>query len=254
MEEFEGYKVPECTEEEVRKVLSSKECAPIRKESEACIGSSIDCHECLFDVAITGDNSRLQRYLDHRYPQKIAVHCKTQEEWDRVCERMERSRYKSAWELYRNDGDGCINVDEDGTFSPKKYYEEEGFKIISAQEYLGEEKGGHKPDASGYLMSTHNEIGGDWVKNNFQLRTDYSGTFGISRKWIVINTKEEDMNNVIAEVYKDKTYEEVVMVNKYFGDKVADNHFGKILLETHEAEVFDRAEELKKEEEEANKE
>lgn len=223
VEEFEGYGVPKATEKQVREILDRKACGV----GVTC--GSVPCHRCLFvkshDTPFKTD--LVQRYLDHRWPkdresaQQIAVHCATQEEWDRMCDETGRAS-KYAWAFYAKNSNGGINLDTDGTYSRIEFYESQGYKIISTQEYLGEWR-----DRPVY-------IDGKDIANHKPL-----------------NTKEEDMNNVIAEVYKDKKYEEVVMVNKHFGHKVADNDFGKILLEAHKDDVFAKAEALKKDEEEA---
>lgn len=255
MEEFEGYKVPECTEEEVRAILHDGDCPQDGgRYFEDC--HEMRCHECLFEEF---DKDITQRYLDHRYSQKIAVHCKTQEEWDRMRVKLFGRvdwKYDSKFPYFPTDASShCA--------SEAKDYTKNGYKIISAQEYLGEEKSG----LTNHLVS-HWKFDGidDYISVSDKgtiFRNEGSVTMwnrllteeeiATLTGFILTNTKEEDMNNVIAEVYKDKTYEEVVMVNKHFGNIVADNLFGHILLETHKDEVFAEAEAHKKEEEEANK-
>lgn len=219
---FEGYKVPECTEEEVRKSITNDECSI--SSNTVCRDA---CEHCVV-AWIAREKGITQRYLDHRWPQKVIVHCPTQELWDRVQKRM-----YLVWSRWKyNPLYPCCAVNGEGHRESKESYEKKGYKIISAVEYLGEERiEGFKS----YPVPLPTEEVSKLYLNN------------------LTNTTEEDMNDVIAEVYKDKKYEEVVMVNKYFGDnagnQVADNHFGKILLEAHKKEVFAKAVELKEEEE-----
>lgn len=229
---FEGYKVPECTEEDVRiACIKGIDCGEAK-----CLPGG--CPECILGEAAYKDGVT-QRYLDHRWPKKVAVHCPTQELWDRVQKKAINKGY--AWSIGGTPTVGytanwkylalCSNgkLLRGDRFNME---EVEGYKIISAEEYLGE---------SGTITKVY-------INDRYLTEDEVEELFNNS------NVTEEEMNKVIADVYKDKTYEEVVMVNKYFGDKVDDNDFGRILLEAHIDEVFDKAVELKAKEEEEAKE
>ena len=264
MEEFEGYKVPECTEEEVRAMLIKGDCLGGGSYYTEC--HDLKCGDCLFEKF---DNSTTQRYLDHRYPRKIAVHCKIQEEWDRVAKKAGKADICAGkWESYKERA--CVILSStihhytsyDGVGDG--WFEANGYKIISAQEYLGEEKVGPKSGLADALVANYGLDGvddclsitdeGTIFKNdgsimmwNRPLTEDEIATL---TGWTL--NKEEDMNTSIKAVYgKDKTYEEVEMVDKYFGGGIDQTRFGIILLTAHKVEVFEKAEALKKEEEEA---
>ena len=237
---FEGYKVPECTEEEVNSVISGNIC---RKASMSTCSLNGMCYS---DTCALTQDARskgvTQRYLDHRWPkdkktERVAVRCTTLEEWDKVQRRVDERTYRPSYKNAFDERYGCPCMYADNGEWDFEQNVDTDCKIISAEEYLGEE-GTVASYVDGVKCGPGDII---MVDNNLN--------------------KEEDMNATIAEVYKDKTYEEVVMVDKYFGNGgeraisiIADNEFGKILLVAHKDEVFTRAEELKAEEEAKDKE
>ena len=85
---------------------------------------------------------------------KTAIHTPTQEREDKVVERFEEEGYEKS-EFFRGSGkfldidreDICFDI-ESGEIeqADKTYYEDAGYKIISAEEYLGEWKQGDPDD------------------------------------------------------------------------------------------------------------
>ena len=272
MEEFEGYKVPECTEEEVKRVLSTGSCKHLEDEC-----GEMDCtgEKCLFDrnASSQATRDRIQRYLDHRYPQKVAVHCATQEEWDRVQEKArnegyrwlsgnESMKYVDSWN-YLGLGEGKTLMRGD-RFNLE---EVSGYKIISAQEYLGEAKGRPKCSRCGSDTRLDSDTK-HWAVvcldrrcKQFKAAIYHSNISDAEEFWVGIckrntinnsNTKEEDMNDAITEVYENT--KDAVLVNKHFG-KIMGNTFttftATLWLTDKKKEYLTEAKRL---EEEANKE
>lgn len=224
MEEYKGYKVPECTEEEVRKTAKNDCCElNIRYHNRRCDG--LACRHC-----VLGHGQRVsgitQSYLDHRWPQKVAVRCETRKEWKRV-----NAKLDCVWEHIPSgfySRDLCITLDS-RLWNDKDVLEGCGYTIISAQEYLGEEK-----DMAFYANGTSHNDG-----NNS-------------------NTKEEDMSATAISIYIAEVYdklEDAILVYTYMGAEL-EQCFGhkftrKLWLETNKEAYL---EEAKREEEEANKE
>jgi len=233
---FEGYKVPECTEKEVRKMLKEGDC---HSGSVPCMSQ---CSKCIFfDTPIM--NGVTQRYYDHRWPKKVAVHCPTEEEWDRVIKKEGMSRHHMLeWSSF---AEPCIILGHPYYFNTEKadiggWLKLHGYKIISAAEFLGE--GVWKDRA--VIMPESDYLHVNFTKPIISLIVGGSG--------IILNT-EEDMNASIEKVFgNSRTSNEVKMVDKYFGN-VPVNNLTELLLEKHKEEIFKKAAELKKEEEEAKK-
>ena len=204
---FEGYKVPECTEEEVRKAVKSRGCYFTTRECPI----DTQCSNCVISYRQV-ESGVTQRYLDHRWPEKVAIHCPTQELWDRVRKKMGTS----DWEYYARMP--CISTKHTSTRGPVEYYEEKVYKIISAEEYLGEEKSEarwHKMNADGTVVT------------------------------ISLNM-EEDMNASIQKAYK--TTDEAVLVDKWFGKEIGGVFTHYLILNDHKKEYLEEAKRLEKEE------
>ncbi|MCK5132422.1 MAG: hypothetical protein KAR40_09770 [Candidatus Sabulitectum sp.] len=218
---FEGYKVPECTEEEVGKTIEGNICAL----PKCPVPVIIRCGDCVLGIRHMKDKGVTQRYKDHRWPQRIAVHCKTQEEWDRVREKAGHISTFSMSDKEFKDG-VCITLH--GGWNRTPYLEYAGYKIISAAEFLGEEKGYYYFDRP--VTVTHPVTG----------------------EVTTLNT-EADMNASIKKVYGNtRTSNEVDMVDKFFGEIPVGN-FSELLLEKHKDEIFKKAKALQKEEDAAKK-
>ena len=195
IKEFEGYKVPECTEEEVRASMERTASGTCRIKN--CIYSCGRCilrYDDLYDDDPKERKERLQRYLDHCWPKKverIAVSCKTQEEWDTVRRKAGVEYGHSYFSFSDNPVDWWYVRPQEKLTARGWWVKQEGYKIISAQEFLDEEK--------------VNETVLD-------LRSITSN-----------NEKENSMDTV--PVYIAKTYENLehaLLVNKYFGAKLED--------------------------------
>lgn len=235
---FEGYKVPECTEEEVRKTIEQGFCAI--SLTDGCDG---DCDMCVLGIGTPKRATKkevTQRYLDHRWPKKIAVHCPTQELWDRVQKEANRRTgrttqqgyvWKKYTEPYHYKGGVCVCLD--GGFDSGDYAKAQGYKIISAEEYLGEEKGTISEELVMGRCLTENEM--EELYNNS-------------------NGKEEDMNTIDESIVK--TYpvtKDAVLVSKHFEGKLKaafpDIFTRTLWLEAKKADYIAEAKELELKEE-----
>ncbi len=66
---------------------------------------------------------------------KTAIHCPTQELWNKVTEELKlKWNYLSIWEIYEEDS--CIHACSE-SFSSLEYMRDNNYKIISAKEFLG---------------------------------------------------------------------------------------------------------------------
>ncbi|HQP00506.1 MAG TPA: hypothetical protein PL042_07900, partial [Caldisericia bacterium] len=82
-----------------------------------------------------------KRKIEDYKDQKVAIHCSTKEEWDKIVDLFpsNRSVKKNYWQNSVNNGKSdTINIDGYG-WSPKKYYENEGYTIYPASDFLEEE-------------------------------------------------------------------------------------------------------------------
>jgi len=74
--------------------------------------------------------------------QNVAIYCSSKEEWDKIVDLFpsDRSIKKTYWQNSVNNGKSdTINIDGYG-WSPKKHYEDEGYTIYPASDFLGEIK------------------------------------------------------------------------------------------------------------------
>jgi hypothetical protein len=79
---------------------------------------------------------KIEAYKD----QKVAIHCSTKEEWDKIVDLFPSGRIvkKNHWQADVNYGKSdTINIDGCG-WSPKKYYEDKGYTIYPASDFLEE--------------------------------------------------------------------------------------------------------------------
>lgn len=211
--------------------------------------------------------------------EKIAVHCKTREEWDSVQKKAvsggilwcDKVKYSDTWSTYGDDS--CIAFTAQGMkFSPSRFYKEDGYTIISAQEYLkeggGEEfKVGDRVELvmdSGHLeeggMGTIEviedpSIGVTWDKysiynHNLGRRCKEGHGFWVRPKDVKhVNKQKEEtemsitINSTVAKVFKDiKTAE---MVTRHVGSEYPeDNHRAYLDLKNNEKAVLKYCQEL----------
>jgi hypothetical protein len=227
---FEGYKVPECTEEEVRGYYESGDC--ITNGGDCAHAATHGCQDCLFNYLKDENKEAFQRYLDHRYPQKIAVHCKIQEEWDRVMKKAKSYLYDEDWQTFEEES--CLDIAMGG-YDQRSWFTGKGYKIISAEEYLGEEKkDSHALDALCYMGHTFNNLRG-----------------------VTPTNEEEDMSASAIAVYIAEIYEnleDAILVYHYMGAELEQSFnrsFTRKLWLTDKKDEY--LVEAKRLEEEANK-
>ena len=231
MEEYKKLKVPkETVSGGMRDGLDNTmvTCIPYENDTINCDGID-ECEECI----LGGHKAdTLRQYLAEK--EKKAIHCKTEDEWDRVHSKIIRSGYhdigdgeKVTWLDDDNDTmfpcDKGIGSEKFIQYAPRHYWEKQSYTIISAEEYLGEEK------------------------------EDYEQ---VNDKIIeLLNTKQEDtMNTSIRKVFSDKTLEEAETIDKYFGGSIPQDRFGAIVLEVNKDAVFNEAQQLKADEEDKKEE
>ena len=83
-----------------------------------------------------------KRKIEDYKDQKVAIHCSTQEEWDKIVDLFpsDRSVEKIYWQANVNNGKSdTININGYG-WSPKKHFENTGYTIYPASDFLEEEK------------------------------------------------------------------------------------------------------------------
>ena len=244
MKEYKGLKVPKVKKESFYlDRLSSRVCST---ESVTCGG--LVCNDCLFG---NQNKDTLRQYLAEK-EKKVAVHCPTKELWDRVQEKAFGEGY-----YWYGDNEGRIAstkysdhivVDPDDrdithTIRPDDY------TIISAEGYLGEEKGrvftgidySKTPGESYFVKGT--------VKPDGTMIITETGQFNTKQE----DTMSEEMNDSIRQVFKDKTLEEAEVIQSYFGDSIPEDDFGVICLENVKDKVFSEAMSRRKAEKEAAK-
>ena len=255
MEKFEGYSIPECTEEEIKETLNTAKCV-LRNNVSRCAGIT-SCSKCLLGVEVGFQKefdqtvARIKRYLEldktllqgQMRPIKVAVRCETQEEWDRVCEKAHtegKQVYDSFSEQYREGG--CITLAEDDLhlrWQYEGYYKAKGYKIISAKEFLGEEIESYTADVT--FLDEAGEIRVEALR--FPPSIDTESIERFKEKYLrevvikvlgippdLLKPESEDtmsmkVRTYIVVVYKGNV-DEAVLVDKHFGS-VLDDTFDK---------------------------
>jgi hypothetical protein len=176
-------------------------------------------------------------------PVKVAVHCKTEEEWERVQKEAFGAIRCSTNYFNGREKDYCINPSS--TWGGKSYYASDGYHIISAQEYLGEEeinqKGGseveEKIKVGDKVLITGIQDGEDFCGEELVVSISHDGGSVTVKKpnggsWfyetcnfkpIKQNKGEDKMNKNIVAVFE-KT-EEAVMVEDYLTDAIKERIF-----------------------------
>lgn len=193
---------------------------------------------------------------------KIAVHCKTEEEWNKVLvkiDKVDHTAWRNAFHDYRNP---CINPDDPATCD-KTYYKERGYTIISAQEYLNEFKVGDRVEIlSGCITGNSDLIGkvGQITNihkssdNPFRVETKIFTSSGHNYGWfkeVKLATKpkttEETMsiviNSTVAKVFTDIPTAQ--MVTRCLGKEYEeDNHRAYLDLNRDKESVLAEAQRL----------
>ncbi|MEE9354227.1 MAG: hypothetical protein V3U75_01420 [Methylococcaceae bacterium] len=196
------------------------------------------------DIGTWGDleiNKRLYNSESFE-PVKVAVHCKTRGEWDDMSQHLKNMNHYECDVAYLS-SHPCYNFD--GTRGSKKGFEEEGYRIISAQEYLGEEEINQKGESKvvvkvgDKVLITGVQDGEDFCGEELVVRRVYDGGDVDVRlpdggswyfetcnfKTTTNNIKGEDkmnVNNTIAKVFKD--VDEAILVTKWMGNEYEENN------------------------------
>ena len=173
-------------------------------------------------VVIKDDTGKRVEIISNRFePVKVAVHCKTEEEWARVKVAM-KTDYPVWDQIVVGEESNCILENERG-WCGIEYSKREGYHIISAQEYLGD-----KPD---------------------NLYFDIIGTTTITFNGINI-PKGEDKMNISDNVFEVFNKEDMKKVQERFGAQYGDTDRDLLALKRDKTDLLKI---IKKEEEAADK-
>jgi len=143
----------------------------------------------------------MKRKIEDYKCQKVAIQCSTQEEWDKIVDLFpsDRSVKRIHWKSSVNYGKSdTINIEGYG-WSPKKYYEDEGYTIYPASDFLEEETVNSLIEDEIYynLLSKNivrwkNSKGGNYLGSGCTIyKSDYSGNFHNNVKQYRLTTPEE---------------------------------------------------------------
>jgi hypothetical protein len=178
---------------------------------------------------------------------KIAVHCKTKEEWDAVVEKTDKKWHPDVKIIPSKPGN-CLAVGDIYLYwDSKESYQHENYKIISAQEYLNE--GGK--DVSEEIdqeklcefCRDHYDMSESWHCEGMKCE---DATERYLEDNPHIKLKENNMNKNISDVF-DKT-KEALLVEKHLGAQIGNNFIDGLILLDKKAEVLAEAKRLEKEE------
>ena len=162
--------------------------------------------------------------------EKIAVHCKTKEEWLNVLRRLglDPGTYPTRGESY---------VCTDGTgHAHKEFQEETGYTIISAQEYLGEDVAELDQEKLCEYCRDHYEESINWHCEGIKCEE-------ITEMYLEdnphITTKENkmksnDVNKNVAAVFGDVPGNDLLLVDKHFDSGMME----RILMDKHKTAIL----------------
>ena len=164
-------------------------------------------------------------------PVKVAVHCKTKDEWDRVCEEHTCTASWSGVNGVCSGGKRNIGlrVDvKDGGWGTLAYFGRNGFHIISAQEYLGEEgmteterKFGEKNPSTSAICK---ECGENYGRHS---GCDPDATCRKKTKQTNNIKGEDKMNQDILEEFGDEKGTTLMNVSKHLSEAMRNRIFNK---------------------------
>jgi hypothetical protein len=202
--------------------------------------------------------------------EKIAVHCRTKEEWDRVMATIPKTRHGTFTWCTTYPCIGLVNMKNPETIGTqsRKWYSNRGHTIISAAEYLNE--GGK--DVSEFKVGDRVEcinsgkIGGYSAPSNLTLGSVYTikeiigvflelnelGDTATPRKerFKLANktqtTKENKMNKSIESVFAEDKVKDGNLVQRYFGTEIAENFTGEFTLAAHKEAYLKEAKKREK--------
>lgn len=143
----------------------------------------------------------MKRKIEDYKDQKVAIHCSTQEEWDKIVDVLPsgRSVKKIHWQQEINNGKSdTINIEGYG-WSPKKHFENTGYTIYPASDFLEEESVNslikneiYYNLPSNNIVRWKNPTGGNYLGNGCTIyKSDYGGNFRNNVKQYRLTTPEE---------------------------------------------------------------
>jgi hypothetical protein len=208
--------------------------------------------------------------------EKIAVHCPTEELWNKVRKVIDPYQKRGySWSVWTTDSCFKIHAQKNAN---KGICRNEGYTIISAEEYLKEvkdevmEQREFKVGDRVEILQGYNIPDLAWIK----AMDEHVGTIAIinsiagngfigfkylpcayDKSWLKLltnkptTTKEETMsisiNETVAKVFP-KSIEDAKLVTKYFGSEYAEGNFrGFIFLRDNAVEVLREAKDRQKE-------
>ena len=142
-----------------------------------------------------------KRKIEDYKDQKVAIHCSTKEEWDKIVDVLPsgRSVKKNCWQNSVNNGKSdTINIEGYG-WSPKKHFENTGYTIYPASDFLEKESVNSLLENEIYYNLPSNNIvrwknptGGNYLGNGCTIyKSDYGGNFHNKVKQYRLTTPEE---------------------------------------------------------------
>jgi hypothetical protein len=142
-----------------------------------------------------------KRKIEDYKDQKVAIHCSTQEEWDKIVNLLPsgRSVKKNCWQNSVNNGKSdTINIEGYG-WSPKKHFENTGYTIYPASDFLEKESVNSLLEneiyynfSSNNIVRWKNSTGGNYLGNGCTIyKSDYGGNFHNNVKQYRLTTPEE---------------------------------------------------------------
>lgn len=141
-----------------------------------------------------------KRKIEDYKDQKVAIYCSTKEEWDKIVDLFDKpSVKKEYWVNFINLGKSdTINITGRG-WRPKKHYEDNGYTIYPASDFLEKESVNSLLENEIYYNLTSNNIvrwknstGGNYLGNGCTIyKSDYGGNFHNNVKQYRLATPEE---------------------------------------------------------------
>lgn len=185
----------------------------------------------------------------------IFVKCPTRDIWDKVSIKMD-----SSMSFRKNAG----LYPKEGTWSDLQYAIRQGYTIITAEEYLEEVKDEVRKFGWGIFQGKvipREIVESDNPKRIYCqhinclevscgscIKQSTGKTSNIYKKYLgqkttnkPTTTKEEVMNTIIEEVFKDDTSTDEKLMQKHFGAEIADNFTGKLLLKANKEAYLSEA-------------
>lgn len=173
--------------------------------------------------------------------EKIVVHCRTKEQWDKV-----RGKHLGDWW----DEGRCVCIQDNCyTHSHISFFQKEGYKIISASEFLGKEEPMFKVGDEAEVIIAHNNYSVGAIKTIRSIsRLDEGVVYVADNNGHIMNInkiklvkpskatlKEEEMNTLLEKVLSESKVREGKLVEKHIAKIIGNMEDTLVNLHTLEA-------------------